>query len=173
MVDEDFQMIVAVLQGICHIKSPYRSSHEFFRVGMTIKSYGGIGSHAFKLQEVAFTILLLCSKCLIIYSVSVQIAVAKLTAAIVVIEIVREINAHDGIVSHRTMGSPAIVEAGDIATAFTFRSWKANFRAAHGYARRNGNTTLLVVVDGTIEMVNHPIVLHYIRFVGKHLIVRF
>ena len=102
-----------------------------------------------------------------------QIAVAKLSVAVVIIEIVREINAHDGIVSHRTMGSPAIVEADDIATAFTFRGRKTDFRASHRYTRCNSNATLLVVIDGTIEMVDYPLVLHYIRLVGKHLIVWF
>ena len=57
--------------------------------------------------------------------------------------------------------------------AFVLRFRETDLRAAHRYAGGNGNTSLLVVVDGTIEVVYHPIVLYNIALMGKHLVIGF
>ena len=54
-----------------------------------------------------------------------------------------------------------------------FGLWETHSRAPHWYAGSYGNAALLVVVDSTIEVVHHAVVLDYIAFVGKHLIVGF
>ena len=108
----------------------------------------------------------------IVCRASVQIAVAQLTIAVVVVEVMRNVDGCRGGVTTYNYGLPTVVEVDDIATAFALRLREPNFRATHRYAGGNSDASLLVVVDSTIKMVNHPIVLHYIRLVSKHLVIR-
>ena len=66
---------------------------------------------------------------------------------------------------------PALVERGNRAASFAFWFWEAYSTAPHRHTGGNGNTTLLVVVHGAIEVINHTIMLHDIAFMGKHLVV--
>ena len=43
---------------------------------MAVKGNGGVGADAFKLQEVAFTLLFLCDKVFLVCGFAVEIAVA-------------------------------------------------------------------------------------------------
>ena len=101
-----------------------------------------------------------------------QVAVAKLAVAIVVIEVVGDIHLFlDSIKACRAEGSPSVVERGDGTTPFRFRGREAHGAASHRHAGGYGNASLLVVVHGTVEMIHHPIVFHHIALMGKHLVV--
>ncbi len=66
---------------------------------------------------------------------------------------------------------PAVVEAEEAALASGLGSGEADFRAPHGNTGGNGDASLLGVVDSTIEMIDHTVVLDNVRLVGKHLVV--
>ena len=95
----------------------------------------------------------------------------QLTVAVVIVEVVGEVDAiRNGVAAcHECL--PVIVKACDGATPLTFRLWETNGRASHGNTGSDGNATLLVVVDSTVEMIDNAIVLDHIRFMGKHLVV--
>ena len=57
---------------------------------MAVEGNGGVGAHTFKLQEVALAVLLLSNESPIVSSFPVQIAVAQLAVAVVVVEVVGE-----------------------------------------------------------------------------------
>ena len=132
-----------------------------------------IAAYAFELQEVATTVALLGVKYLIIYSLAVQVTVTQLAVAVVVVEVVGEVDAHDGIVRHRTACRPALVERGDGAAPLALRFREAHFAASHGNAGSYGNAALLVVVDGAVEVIHHTVVLYHVTLMCKHLVVGF
>ena len=94
----------------------------------------------------------------------------ELTIAVVIVEIVREgYVCVDAISNNRSR--PTFVEAGE--TTLAFRVWGREVDATAPHRRIGGesDTTLTIVVDSTIEMIYHTIMLHHITFMSEHLVV--
>ena len=53
MVDDDLQVVSAVLQVVGDVECPHGAAHQFFGVLVAVERHGGIGAYAFELQEVA------------------------------------------------------------------------------------------------------------------------
>ena len=100
-----------------------------------------------------------------------QIAMTLLTVTVVVVEVVGNVYVYCDRVAACHQCRPAVVKADDAALARRFRLWEANVTAPHRYAGGYGNAALLGVVNGTVEVVDYSVVLHYIALVGKHLVV--
>ena len=71
------------------------------------------------------------------------------------------------------MGGPAVVERCYGAAPFTLGGGESYVGATHGHAGGYGYAALLVVVDGTVEVVDHAVVLDNVALVGEHLVVGF
>ena len=169
MIYADTQGVVTVFQVVSDIQCPDGTPHEFLGILMTVEGDGGIGADAFELEEVATTILLRGGENLVVYGTAVQIAVTQLAIAMIVIEVVGDVN-HRHFTALDTC-QPAFIERGHGAAAFALRGGETDLAASHRYAGGNGNATLLVVVDSAVEVVDHSIVLHHVALVGKHLVV--
>ena len=159
MIDIYLEFVFTMMERICDIKRPNGASYEFFWILVTVEGNSGISANAFKLQEIAFALLFLSGKGLFVSSFAMQITMTKLAIAIVIVEIMGEGGAYDGIGSHCKPSLPTFVERCEGATTLTLRLWEGDVAASHGNTSGDSNTTLLVVVDSTIEMINHTIVL--------------
>ena len=95
MVYADLQLVGSVAQMVSDIKCPDGTPHEFLGILMAVQGDDGIGADAFELEEVATSVVLLGGEHLIIYSTSVQIAVTQLAIAIVVVEVVGDVDSGD------------------------------------------------------------------------------
>ena len=103
-----------------------------------------------------------------------QVTMPQLAIAVVVVEVVgNRYVCRDSIATYKTVCHPAFVKRSDGATSFALWFRETDLRAAHRYAGGNGNASLLVIVDSTIEVVHDPIVLHHITLMGKHFVVWF
>ena len=172
MVYVDLQLVLSVLHAIGNVKGPYGAAHQFLGILMTVEDDGGIGSHTVKLQEVAFAILLLHVEGLVVGRLSVQVAMTQLTVAVVVVEVMRNVDRRrKRIAPYRTAGCPSVVERGNVTAPFPFRLREAHVTTSQRHAGGYGDASLLVVVDGTVEVIDHPVVLHNIALMGKHLVV--
>ena len=124
------------------------------------------------MEEVTLAFLGLGSEGLLIDGRTMQVAVAQLAITIVVVEIVRHIDfCWDGIVADETMGCPIVVEGDGFSVAFGFWCREADAAASHGGAGGEGDAPLTIVVDSTIEVIDHTVVLHDVTLVGEHLVV--
>ena len=159
MIDVYLEFVLTMMERICDVERPNGASYEFFWILMTVEGNCGISANAFKLQEIAFALLLFSGKGLFIGGFAMQVTMTKLAIAIVIIEIMGEGGAHNGIGSLCKPCLPTFVERCEGATTLTLRLWEGDVAASHGNTGGDSNTTLLVVVDSTIEMINHAIVL--------------
>ena len=172
MVYVDLQLVLSVLHAIGNVKGPYGAAHQFLGILMTVEDDGGIGSHTVKLQEVAFAILLLHVEGLVVGRLSVQVAMTQLTVAVVVVEVMGNVNrCRHRVAAHGALGCPSVVERDNVTAPFPFRLREAHVTTSQRHAGGYGDASLLVVVDGTVEVIDHPVVLHYIALMGKHLVV--
>ena len=92
MVDADAQLVVTVAQGVGHVERPDSAAHQLAGILTTVERDGGVSAHTLKLQEVALAALLLTRERFIIFSRAVQVAVAQLAVAVVVVEVVGEVH---------------------------------------------------------------------------------
>ena len=176
MVDENAQVVLAVTDGIGDVKRPNGTPYQLAGIFVTIECHGGIGAYALKLQEVALVAFLLAREHLIIDGRAMQIAVAQLAVAVVVVEVVGEGDiGGDSIATYGTClaiikaegTSPAIIEGDEAALAHWLRLWETHGTAAHVLTRGYGNAALLVIVHGAVEMVDYAIVLYHAALVGE------
>ena len=159
MIDIYLEFVLTMMERICDVERPNGASYEFFWILVTVEGNCGISANAFKLQEIAFALLFFSGEGLLIGGFAMQVTMTKLAIAIVIVEIMGEGGAYNGIGSLCKPCLPIIVERCEGATTLTLRLWEGDVAASHGNTSGDSNTTLLVVVDSTIEMINHAIVL--------------
>ena len=88
MLDSDFQFVFGFQIG-CNIESQRRPPHPTAVEGVAVDGHGGIGSDAFKVQEIAFPGFRRSGESLFIFGCTMQITVAQLPIAIVAVEVMR------------------------------------------------------------------------------------
>ena len=84
------QGVFASIHGISDVKRKDGTAYQFLRILGVVKGDGSIGAYAFELQEVALALLRLGRKSLLVDSTAVQVAVAQLAVAVVVVEVMRK-----------------------------------------------------------------------------------
>ena len=180
MVNDYVQCILTRIHRFRNVKCEYGTSYQFLGILCIVEGDGSISSYTLELQEVSLALLWLSRKGLLIDSTAVQVSMTQLAIAVVVIEVMRK-----GEARRKTVGSrggrsvwgrnkgccPAVVKTRDSTASLTLRLGETHLRAAHGKAGSHGDASLLVIVDGTIEMIYHTLVFDNVRFMGKHLIV--
>ena len=92
MVDEDLQFVLSVMQGIGDVKCPDGTTHQFLGILATVEGDGSVGADALKLQEVTLVGALVGVKNLVIYSRAMQVAMTQLTVAVIVVEVVGDVD---------------------------------------------------------------------------------
>ena len=101
MINEYTQFVVTSTKDIGDIKCPNRTAYQFLGILMTVEGYGSISTYTFKLEKVTLVFVLVGIKDLIIYCTTVQIAVAQLAVALVIIEVVGNVYVcRDGIAAY-------------------------------------------------------------------------
>ena len=171
MVNEDVQLVLSIVQSIRDVECEGCPTNEFFGIRMSIKSNGSVGSHTLKHEEITFSSFLFSCESLFILSRPVEITMSELSIPIVIIKVMRYVNALDDAIT-KDLTIPLIVERRDETLSRWFGCRERNIRTPHGNTCGKSNTTLSCVVHGTIEMIDNSIVFHHIRFMGKHFIVR-
>ena len=96
MVDGHLEPVFAILQMVGDVERPDGAPHEFLRIAVAVECDGGKGAHALELEEVALAVVLVGGEHLIIFGLAVQIAVAQLAVAVIVVEVVGQV---DGVLS--------------------------------------------------------------------------
>ena len=168
----DGQLVDARFQTIGHIERIDRTAYQFSRICMTIDADCGIGAHTFQLKEVAATCLFLTFDGFGIVGIAVQIAMAQLSVAVIVIEIVGQIDFYSLLLAlTRQACLPPFVEVGHLAATFLLGFWKVDRRPSHRPTGSHSNATLLVVVDSTVEMIDYTIMFHHITLMRKQVVV--
>ena len=89
------QRILACIQGLSDVNSENSASYQFLGILCVVKGDSGVCAHTFKLQEIPFAFLWLSDECFLVYSTAMQITMTQLAIAIVVIEVMRKVNAHN------------------------------------------------------------------------------
>ena len=156
-----------------HVECPDGTTHQFFGVLMAVEDDLSISAYTLELQEVATTVTLLGGEHLIIYSLAVQVAVTQLTIAVVVVEVMGEVDLRRNGIATNDRSRPIVVERDDGAAAFTLGGGEVHLATPHGNAGGHGNAALLVIVDGAVEVIHYTVVFYHVALVGKHLVVGF
>ena len=139
--------------------------------GLAVERDCGIGADTLKVQEGALARERGDLETLLVMRRAVQVAVQELAVAVVVVPIM----GHGDRLALRLLafepGGPPLRKLLHLAALLTLGGYKVHLRTAHRAARRNGNTALLVVIDGAVEVIDHPVVLYDKALMGKHLVV--
>ena len=89
------QRILASIQGFRHIKGKDGATNQFFRILRVVEGDGGIGAHTFELQEITLALLWLGCEGLLIDGRAMKVTMTHLAIAIIVVEIMGKVDAHD------------------------------------------------------------------------------
>ncbi len=101
MVDGNVERVLAGVEGLRDIEREDGAADEFLGVLCIVERDGGVGADSLKLQEVALAFLGVEGKGLLIDGTAVQVAVAQLAVAVVVVEVVRDVDGCcDGIATY-------------------------------------------------------------------------
>ena len=103
------QRILACIQGLRDVKGKDGATNQFLGILRIIEGDGGISTNTFELQEITLALLWLGYEGLLIDGRTMKVTVTHLAIAIVVVEVMGKVDAHDRIVSHRTESSPSLV----------------------------------------------------------------
>ena len=98
-----------------------------------------------------------------------EIPVAQLAIAVIIIEIVGEVNGLP--LAGDNFCRPAVIETQEFPASLRLGFWKSDGTAPHRCTGGEGDATLPVVIHGTIEMIDHTIMLQNIAFMCEHLVV--
>ena len=167
----DLQEVFALAQRLRHIQREHRAPHGMTTQGLAVERDCGIGADTLKVQESALARERSDLETLLVMRRAVQVAVQELTVAVVVVPIM----GHGDRLALRLLafepGGPPLRKLLHLAALLTLGSYEVHLRTAHRAARRDGNTTLLVVIDRAVEVIDHPVVLYDKALMGKHLVV--
>ena len=169
------------LKGVCgrkvgsDVERQHRASDGVTAQVVAVEAYGGIRPHPLEAEEIAFTRLDGRERELLaVARRPMQVAVRKLAVAIVVIPVVGDV---DGVFlgPSAILGDepcrPVAVEGQERAASLLGTLGEMHLRTAHRAARGHGDAPLFGIVDGTIEVIDHSVVLDDVTLMGKHLVV--
>ncbi len=172
MLRYDFECVLAVkIQIVGHIKRKRCASRRMAAEIMTVEFYTGISPHSLKVDEVALAVDTPGHvEHLDITCIAVEIAVGQLAIAIVIIPVVGHIDCLCRILVIVEPCCPALVETDVTATAGGRTFGETDCRATHRFACSHCDATLIRIVDSTIEMIHHSVMLHKVALVGKQFV---
>ena len=171
MVNHHVQCILTSIQSLGDVERKDRTTYQFLGILCVVKGDSGVCAHALKLQEIPLAFLRLSNEGLLVNSTAMQVTMTQLAIAIIVVEVMGEVDACNGIVSQRTDSCPVVVKANDGTTSLTLRFWEMHSTTPQRYTGSYSNASLLVVVHSAIEVIHYTVMLHHIALMGKHLVV--
>ena len=165
------------LKGVCgrkvgsDVERQHRASDGVTAQVVAVEAYGGIRPHPLEAKEIAFARLDGRKRELLaVARRPMQVAVRKLAVAIVVIPVVGDV---DGVFlgPSAILGDepcrPVAVEGQERAASLLGTLGEMHLRTAHRAARGHGDAPLFGIVDGTIEVIDHSVVLDDVTLMGK------
>ena len=176
----DIQYIITLTECIRDIERKTGSAYQFLRIALAVHLDRSKGSHTFQLQEVAFSGLFMNGEMLLVGGGTMQIAVLQLAVTVIIVQITRHIHPEgshllcDAVFRSLAEGYlPVLIQTHNLSFSLLFGCRERNLRTSHRHAGSHGNASLSGMVHGTIEMVNHTLMLQHITLMGEHIIIRF
>ena len=168
MLGLDLQAVLARgLHIVGHIEREDRATHRMATQIVSVERDRSVGADTLKVQEGAFALQGRSLETFLIMGRAVQVAMQQLAIAIIIVPIVGHSHRLRPVFCPLQPGGPPRGEFGHLTAFFALGSRERDLRSAHRAARSDRDTALIVVIDGTIEVIDHPVVFHDKTLVGK------